>query len=95
MTKKQRNNKKFRSMTGSKVESFTPGRGSVITFGEPEPILTTGTDYHNIWYDNEYDHWRLPIIAWRWPSCRTLTASTVGYCMRGAIWLPVATSAAA
>lgn len=61
MTKKQRNNKKFRSMTGSKVESFTPGRGSVITFGEPEPILTTGTDYHNIWYDNEYDHWRLPI----------------------------------
>ena len=48
-------------MTGNKVETFTPGRGSVITFGEPEPILTTGTDYHNIWYDNEYDHWRLPI----------------------------------
>lgn len=44
-------------------KKFTPapGRGSVITFGEPEPILTTGTDYHNIWYDNESDHWRLPI----------------------------------
>lgn len=42
-------------------ENFTPGRGSVITFGEPEPILTTGTDYHNIWYDNDFDHWRLPI----------------------------------
>ena len=44
-----------------KTETFTPGRGSVITFGEPEPILTTGTDYHNIWYNDEYDHWRVPI----------------------------------
>ncbi len=94
MTKKQRNNKKFRSMTGSKVETFTPGRGSVITFGEPEPILTTGTDYHNIWYDSMTTG-DSRLIAWRWPSCRTLTASTVGYCMRGAIWWPVAISAAA
>ncbi|UEM40066.1 phage portal protein [Pectobacterium aquaticum] len=58
MTK--RRNKKFKAATGN-AETFTPGRGSVITFGEPEPILTTGTDYHNIWYDNEYNHWRLPI----------------------------------
>ncbi|GKW31372.1 phage portal protein [Pectobacterium carotovorum subsp. carotovorum] len=60
MTK--RRNKKFQATTtGNNAETFTPGRGSVITFGEPEPILTTGTDYHNIWYDNEYNHWRLPI----------------------------------
>lgn len=82
-------------MIGNKVETFTPWRGSVITFGEPEPILTTGTDYHNIWYDNEYDHWRLPIDRTALADCRTLTASTAGYCMRGAIWWPVATSAAA
>lgn len=43
------------------VKEFTPGRGSVITFGEPEPLLTTGTDYHNIWYDNTFDHWQVPI----------------------------------
>ncbi|MFJ5422259.1 phage portal protein [Pectobacterium parvum] len=59
MTK--RRNKTFKTATGNNAETFTPGRGSVITFGEPEPILTTGTDYHNIWYDNEYNHWRLPI----------------------------------
>ncbi|ENU1408042.1 phage portal protein, partial [Escherichia coli] len=40
---------------------FTPARGSTITFGQPEPVLTTGTDYHNIWYDNEHNHWQLPI----------------------------------
>ncbi len=34
---------------------------SLITLGKPEPILTTGTDYRDIWYDNEYDHYTLPI----------------------------------
>ncbi|WP_411705637.1 phage portal protein [Edaphovirga cremea] len=43
------------------VQAFTANRRSVITFGEPEPLLTTGTDYHNIWYDNGWDHWSLPI----------------------------------
>ncbi|MHB7706449.1 phage portal protein [Klebsiella pneumoniae] len=42
-------------------QNLTLPRSSVITFGEPEPILTTGTDYYNIWYDNKADHWRLPI----------------------------------
>ncbi|KAA7935990.1 phage portal protein, partial [Salmonella enterica subsp. enterica serovar Anatum] len=23
---------------------------SIITFGKPEPVLTTGTDYRDIWY---------------------------------------------
>lgn len=54
--------KKYRGRKATQdVQTFTPGRGNVITFGEPEPILTTGTDYHNIWYDNAADHWRLPI----------------------------------
>lgn len=56
-------NKRLKRLTCQQtpVNTFTPGRGSVITFGKPEPILTTGTDYHNIWYNNDYDYWQLPI----------------------------------
>jgi PBSX family phage portal protein len=60
-TKKRKQRNTSKGTPAVKPETFTPGRGSVITFGEPEPILTTGTDYHNIWYDNDYDHWKLPI----------------------------------
>ncbi|MEN3260700.1 phage portal protein [Sodalis endosymbiont of Spalangia cameroni] len=31
------------------------------TLGNPEPVLTTGTDYRDIWYDNAVDHYSLPI----------------------------------
>ncbi|HGE6484084.1 TPA: phage portal protein [Klebsiella variicola] len=34
---------------------------SVLRFGKPEPVLTTGTDYRDVWYDNDYDHYTLPI----------------------------------
>jgi PBSX family phage portal protein len=34
---------------------------SIISFDKPEPILTTGTDYTNIWYDKGADHFTLPI----------------------------------
>ncbi|MCP9267829.1 phage portal protein [Xenorhabdus sp. XENO-1] len=34
---------------------------SLITLGKPEPILTSQTDYQKIWYDNDYDHYTLPI----------------------------------
>jgi PBSX family phage portal protein len=34
---------------------------SIISFGNPEPILTTGTDYRDIWYDNAADHFTQPI----------------------------------
>ncbi|AOM42225.1 phage portal protein [Xenorhabdus hominickii] len=34
---------------------------SLITLGKPEPILTSMTDYQKIWYDNDYDHYTLPI----------------------------------
>ncbi|MES4611013.1 MAG: phage portal protein [Ewingella sp.] len=60
MTTKKRKQRKQHAAAAT-PKTFTPGQGSVITFGEPEPILTTGTDYHNIWYDNDYDHWRHPI----------------------------------
>lgn len=56
MKKKNRNTRQQ-----VQAQTFTPRPTSVISFGEPEPILTTGTDYHNIWYDNDFDHWRLPI----------------------------------
>ena len=54
-------NKKQRGISGQPVKNFTPGRGSVITFGEPEPILTTGTEYYKIRYDRQHDFWELPI----------------------------------
>ncbi|HBM2908097.1 TPA: phage portal protein [Klebsiella michiganensis] len=60
MSKKRKKNRPVRAASPDK-ETFTPGRGSVITFGEPEPILTTGTDYHNIWYDDTANQWALPI----------------------------------
>lgn len=34
---------------------------SVLRFGNPEPVLTTGTDYSDVWYDNEANHYTLPI----------------------------------
>ncbi|HCA1950001.1 TPA: phage portal protein [Klebsiella pneumoniae] len=34
---------------------------SIISFGKPEPVLTTGTDYRDIWYDNAADHYTQPI----------------------------------
>ena len=34
---------------------------SIISFGKPEPVLTTGTDYRDIWYDNGADHFTQPI----------------------------------
>ena len=34
---------------------------SVLRFGKPEPVLTTGTDYQDVWYDNEANHYTLPI----------------------------------
>lgn len=58
----KRNKKKsVRAAAAVQKQELSIGRSSVITFGEPEPILTTGTDYYNIWYDNKADHWRLPI----------------------------------
>ncbi|MFK8259670.1 phage portal protein [Erwinia sp. AnSW2-5] len=34
---------------------------SIITFDKPEPVLTTGTDYQDIRYDGDNNHYTLPI----------------------------------
>ncbi|CNH37219.1 phage portal protein [Yersinia kristensenii] len=34
---------------------------SIISLGKPEPVLTTGTDYQEIWYDSDFDHYSQPI----------------------------------
>lgn len=38
-----------------------PGDRSTIFIGPPELVLTSGTDYQDVWYDNDYDHWTPPI----------------------------------
>lgn len=37
------------------------GGGQSVFFGPPEMVLTSGTDYQDIWYDNTFDFWRQPI----------------------------------
>lgn len=61
MTKKSKQRARMKASNTAETQNFTPGRNSVISFGEPEPILTTGTDYSEIWYDNDFDYWQLPI----------------------------------
>lgn len=53
MTKKRYN---ARNKRGDKAKKM-----SIISFGKPEPVLTTGTDYRDIWYDNAADHFTQPI----------------------------------
>jgi len=58
MTKKQWRpaSKKQKSAPAEKQRHM-----SIITFDKPEPVLTTGTDYREIWYDNDFEHYTLPI----------------------------------
>jgi PBSX family phage portal protein len=44
-----------------RTQSQQSKKMSIISFDNPEPILTTGTDYRDIWYDNAADHYTLPI----------------------------------
>lgn len=53
--------KKMTTRRGKKANSAPQKKMSIITFGKPEPVLTTGTDYHDVWYDNNFDHYTLPI----------------------------------
>lgn len=34
---------------------------SIVTTDTPMPVLTQGTQYHEIWYDDAVNHWRQPI----------------------------------
>ncbi len=38
-----------------------PLTGSGIFIGPPELVLTSGTDYQEVWFDGDYDHWTVPI----------------------------------
>lgn len=52
--KKQHQQKEQFNATGSM------GR-NVISFGKPEPILTSGTEYTKVAYDTSQDYWQTPI----------------------------------
>lgn len=51
----------YRRIEAQQANSTTNNKMSIISLGKPEPILTTGTDYQEIWYDNNVDHYRQPI----------------------------------
>lgn len=54
--------KKHNKRTAKRIDKNQPAKKmSVLRFGKPEPVLTTGTDYHDIWYDSAADHYTLPI----------------------------------
>lgn len=54
--------KKHNKRTAKRIDKNQPAnKMSVLRFGKPEPVLTTGTDYHDIWYDSAADHYTLPI----------------------------------
>ncbi len=44
---------------------------SIISFGKPEPVLTTGTDYREIWYDTPPTTTPSRLTVWRWRSLST------------------------
>lgn len=48
-------------VTHSNSNSNSNSKMSIISLGKPEPVLTTGTDYQEIWYDNDFDHYSQPI----------------------------------
>lgn len=53
--------KNKRQMKRAPEKATSKRKMSIITFDKPEPILTTGTDYRDIWYDNDFDHYTQPI----------------------------------
>ncbi|QCT18495.1 phage portal protein [Jejubacter calystegiae] len=53
--------KKRKYHAGKRGPTSPARKMSIITLGKPEPILTTGTNYSDVWYDNEAEHWTLPI----------------------------------
>ncbi|NDL64822.1 phage portal protein [Acerihabitans arboris] len=59
MSRKKRRN--YNAPATDVPATLLPGGNSTIFFGPPELVLTTGTDYQEVWYDNSYDQWTLPI----------------------------------
>lgn len=61
MSKRRRQHKNTRSSSAAPAAPARRGTFSIVTTDTPMPVLTQGTQYHEIWYDNTYDHWRQPI----------------------------------
>ncbi|WP_313375149.1 phage portal protein [Pantoea sp. CTOTU50773] len=53
--------KRYKQRASGAQQSKSNRKMSVLRFGKPEPVLTTGTDYREVWYDNDFDHYSLPI----------------------------------
>lgn len=60
MSKKRKLNKQKERKTFSADIPQMPGK-SVISFGKPQPILTTGTEYQQVTYNDSANWWQLPI----------------------------------
>ncbi|CAI2469538.1 phage portal protein, PBSX family [Serratia ficaria] len=45
----------------SAMPAMTGGKPGSVVFGPPEMVLTSGTDYQDVWYDSDFDHWTQPI----------------------------------
>src|SRR5690606_23803440 len=60
MTKRKHHQRKHSTLQQA-GEAAASRKMSIITLGKPEPVLTTGTNYKDVWYDNEHEHWTLPI----------------------------------
>ena len=53
--------KRYKQRASGAQQKTSNRKMSVLRFGKPEPVLTTGTDYRDVWYDNDYEHYSLPI----------------------------------
>ena len=53
--------KRYKQRASGAQQAAGKRKMSVLRFGKPEPVLTTGTDYRDVWYDNDFDHYSLPI----------------------------------
>ncbi|WP_447880016.1 phage portal protein [Serratia fonticola] len=60
--KKNKQRQRRAAVHHQRAATATPARKmSIVSLGKPEPVLTTGTDYKDIWYDNDFDHYTQPI----------------------------------
>ena len=61
MSKVNRNKKKRQQKKEQFSVSSLPGGKSTIAFGEPRPIITSGTEYTQVAYNDSQDYWKTPI----------------------------------
>src|SRR5471032_2537708 len=61
MSKRKPHRQHVKTQAAQPENNASSKKMSIITLCKPEPILTTGTNYRDVWYDNEFDHFTLPI----------------------------------